>query len=912
VGSRVGAPATLPSRLTRLGAGLLVTLVVFAAAALRLQARDATGLVHVRLAAAPGAGDAPATVTLTSAEIPGRVWTVRLDAGGEATIPGLAPATYHVTVTLTGQADATTNVRVDAQAVVYLEAVLRPSSQGGSQIQTWDEARLGEGIDFTARQLRDLPAADVWGLIETADPFVIMDRISGGGLDLGRSPRAGTRGASWTTTSLAFGEVEIRSPDEAGRLAMLPETDAAEGVSVTHGLAPVEVASPGVSVTLVPRRPGPVPQAEMDAAATAGVMVAHNATAAAPSIGRLDSLARAGLALGGPIGRRAGGTLSGSFTRLSQEDRGVALAPTSRVASVFGHAVVTPGPADEIRILASSQRASRPYDARVQFRTPGAAENDTFWQSQATWDRFTAAGWHALVSIGYQRALVSPQVVDATGGAVDRVFDGVMPSPPARVATGQWQVRAEVQPRDVTAAHGSHAVRFGLEIDRVTSTADVLALPVVAELVDGLPARVWINQAPASPASRRTISEVSVYAADRVTFRSNVTLDAGLRANVSTGRASGATTGISWRTFSPRVSVRWRPRGITVFGGYARYHPRLPLDDLVWGDPGAPWAELHRWTDANGNGLADPGETGELVALAGSGAPVGSIDPALGAPATDEVVVGLERQLGRFMSVRGTLIGRRERGIVGLVNTGVPASSYTVTLVPDQGEDYLSPSDDRPLAIYDRLPESFGQDQFVLTNPAGAQASYQGAEVTWTLTTARWDVRAGATAYRARGTGGNPGFRVTENDQGVVGQSFADPNATPYDNSRLFFDRAYVLKWTTSYLAPHDWHVAVAARYQDGQPFARLVVAPDLAQGPEIVQAYWSGRTRFTFTLTVDARVEKGFFVAGHRAAVTLDIFNLPNVRKQVEEDPVTGATFRDTTAVQPPRTLRLGFRIQF
>jgi len=104
----------------------------------------------------------------------------------------------------------------------------------------------------------------------------------------------------------------------------------------------------------------------------------------------------------------------------------------------------------------------------------------------------------------------------------------------------------------------------------------------------------------------------------------------------------------------------------------------------------------------------------------------------------------------------------------------------------------------------------------------------------------------------------------------------------------------------------------VTTRYQDGQPFSRLVIAPGLAQGPEVIQAYRSGRTRFTFTFTLDARIEKGVTIAGHRAAIRLDVFNLSNAHLEVEENAVTGASFRATTAVQPPRTLRLGFDIRF
>ena len=102
------------------------------------------------------------------------------------------------------------------------------------------------------------------------------------------------------------------------------------------------------------------------------------------------------------------------------------------------------------------------------------------------------------------------------------------------------------------------------------------------------------------------------------------------------------------------------------------------------------------------------------------------------------------------------------------------------------------------------------------------------------------------------------------------------------------------------------------ARYQDGQPFSRLAIVPDLSQGPEAINGYRLGRTRFTFTLSLDAHVEKTFSVAGARVAGIVDVFNLLNTRNEFEEDVTTGPTFRKPTAIQPPRAARLGFRITF
>jgi hypothetical protein len=79
-----------------------------------------------------------------------------------------------------------------------------------------------------------------------------------------------------------------------------------------------------------------------------------------------------------------------------------------------------------------------------------------------------------------------------------------------------------------------------------------------------------------------------------------------------------------------------------------------------------------------------------------------------------------------------------------------------------------------------------------------------------------------------------------------------------------------------------------------------------------MVHAYRMGRTRFTYTGTIDARVEKRFTIGGRRAGVRFDAFNLTNLGNEVEEDVVSGPAFRRSTAVQPPLTLRLGFHLAF
>ena len=167
------------------------------------------------------------------------------------------------------------------------------------------------------------------------------------------------------------------------------------------------------------------------------------------------------------------------------------------------------------------------------------------------------------------------------------------------------------------------------------------------------------------------------------------------------------------------------------------------------------------------------------------------------------------------------------------------------------------------------------------------------------------------TAHKSEGIGGNRGFRPDENDQGVLGEVFSEPNAETFARGRLFFERGYVIKWSAMYQLPYGLRGGTVARYQDGQHFTRVVIARDVTQGVDFIPALPRGP--HPLHLRVHARHAAREADPGRRAgraALVLDVFNLLNTNNEVEEDEVTGPAFRDPTAVQPPRSVRLGFRL--
>jgi hypothetical protein len=417
---------------------------------------------------------------------------------------------------------------------------------------------------------------------------------------------------------------------------------------------------------------------------------------------------------------------------------------------------------------------------------------------------------------------------------------------------------------------------------------------------------------------RWTSSDVGAYVVDRIELPRRISLEVAGRLDATNGAARGGRGRISWRTVTPRAYGRWAidSRGrFSLFGGGARYAHRLPLDYLAFGDPGAPAGRVYRWNDTNGDGAFGDAERGTFIGLVGgccSAEHRSGIDPDLRRPYTTEWVAGGEARLAGW-SLRVTGIRRTEEDLIGSINTGVQASDYTLGYVVDAGERFAESEDDRFLPVYSRLPSSFGQDSYLLTNPAGHRSRHGGVEVTIErMMASGWRTRFDGTAFGASGLGGNRGFGALEADTGAVGELFENPNARTYAWGHSFFDREYVMKWWNGYVAPRQFLFSTVARYQDGQPFSRLVIAPDLTQGPEAIPAYRRGRTRFTYTLTLDAHVQKSLRVGGSTLTAIVEVFNLLNNSKEVEESVVTGALFRTTTAVQPPRAIRIAARVGF
>ena len=728
---------------------------------------------------------------------------------------------------------------------------------------------------YTGEMLRDLPAGgNVFALIESAQPEITTDRFNSGGLNAGSSDKVSAFLASWTQTQYRIGDAMISSPVD-GTPMVFPELAWWEAVGVSTALMPVETTATGLAIGLDPLAAPPQWKTSIEIEGSGGALTQRSRADRAPAIAASDDWMRtAVLTAGHAMNRRLALTVGAARTSGAIIERGVHRG-RERTQSLFANASLAISPERSVRGLISIGAAS--IHAQASLR------------ANERWRIFGA----------YTSRSVDSDQPPSGRISVDRLIDGPIP---LLIDRGGNESRLAFGARGMRASQ-RHTVSYGVDLDRTVFAAAPPFSGEIAESIDGAAARVWRYSSAGRPSQRRAIL-FNAFIHDHMSISPSVVADGSLRIDTARGSAAGASDGIQWSSLLPAAYVRWKlgtPLQLELMTGVGRTADQLMLGLLAIGDPAAPSADVFRATD-------DPSRAGPLIARVNAG----TIDGELKRPITDQFALGLESRPLTSLRLRVIGVARRQSPQLHVVNEGVPASSYSTFTIPDANADLVGRADDQQLIVYNRTPESFGLDRYALTNPDVDAATMGAVIVEGEVTKKRVLFRIGGTASASVGSGGNRGYTAIENDQSMLGELFTDPNASTYGRGRLFNDRAYTIKSMAIVDLPFATKAGVIARFQDGQPFSRLAIVPDLNQGTEAIQTFPRGRSRFSYRATLDVRLQKRLAVGSTHLDLIADAYNLLNASSEVEEYVVTGPRFREITAVQPPRSFHLGARMTF
>ena len=455
----------------------------------------------------------------------------------------------------------------------------------------------------------------------------------------------------------------------------------------------------------------------------------------------------------------------------------------------------------------------------------------------------------------------------------------------------------------------------------------------IVTTADGQPDTVTLLHSPRTTFA--DVTHLTFSAGDEIRAGRNVSLDLGLSFAAWNGTlpAQGPPTDgrefqfaaqpnlIAWRNVAPRAAIAWQPRGATplvIRAGYSRFFYPLAGHYLDFANPNGLSGDQYRWIDANQNGQFFYDEATTLLRRFGGA--VSEIDPNLKPPHADEFFATVEWKFAGGFFARARVFRRTDRDRIAALNTGVPFSAFQPRAVIDPGPDgRAGTADDRALTVFEQNPATFGQDRFVLTNPAGLRMDQRGVVAEGGFN--KRGLSAQASLYVGKSWGPtNPGNDIWENDSGVVGSLYADPNTLVNASGSPAMDRRFAGKAWISFPTPRLFgklEVMNTAVFMGGYPYARRLLVMGLAQGPFMVDATPRGASRTSPVYDWNLKVSRSFEMHILRKGtlrVSAELFNVLNLGASQRVADLTGPQFLQNVPleIQPPRFARGGITWEF
>jgi hypothetical protein len=829
------------------------------------------------------------------------------------------------------------------------------------------------GIWTDATSGRVYPEAfSLQGLLLSREPSSVTEPLDFTGLSDNRLAVESQRGFSWTDTQYKFQGMDATDSYQPGLPAVLPDVQALDEVVVRSAFAQTASSSYGTEVGLFLAEPG---GSYSGAASWHGALSTSNTGAALSSTNlpapasrglvqqaeQFQWFTRDGLEIGGPLTRWADFYASGSGQWASQTEPLAAPGTDQRSRLLFGNARgrMRASDRDQFDALYSGSRidlSDGGVPAGLEALTgnrmapsfvlpggfPGQLETDHLDFLQVGWTHLlpAASGLGVIeVRYGYSVAHLDTNTVPSGQSRIELLGGTVSGAPPlANLAVRTRQgIEAAWQPAVLPALGARHQIVAGggwktsEPHNRFTTPSDMNLITA-----NGAPAFVMEFNTPLD--SRELVRSFSGYVADHVSLTPLLSLDLGLLADFSRGSLpaqsspAGAFTPartfaaqpdlIVWNNLSPRAGFAWQvphSHGLVLRGTYFRLYAPLAGSYLDFGNPNSLGGSAYQWIASNSNGPFQPSEQGSL--LLGFGGPYSLISPALRRPYSGEFDIGAAFPVARRSVASIHLFRRDDKDRIAAIDTGVPPQAFTPVSILDPGPDGIPGTfDDQRLTVYAQNPATLGQDRYLLTNPAGLQMLNTGLLAEAGTEWRRLKLHASFVAEKSYGPT-NPGDAVYENDPGVIGALFLDPNTAIHATGRSFVDRAYVGKIQASYRLPSSWggiDVASVADYMDGLVFARQLLVTGLPQGPFLVattvRGSPEGGNRAQYVINWNLRISRQFGLPVGRFAVSADVFNVTNAGQRLQEDDLSGPSFnlRLPVSIQPPRFVRIGFRYEF
>lgn len=468
---------------------------------------------------------------------------------------------------------------------------------------------------------------------------------------------------------------------------------------------------------------------------------------------------------------------------------------------------------------------------------------------------------------------------------------------------------------------GSHDVKGGTQIGYNTSAVHTAFVQGALYLdLNGAPFQGVFR---GSGVTNGRVRSVGAFVQDTWTVDDRLTLNLGVRTDHIRGdipavalrdarvehetgvTAPGVADLIAFNHVSPRLGLTYRldSSGKTVAkGGFGRYYGKLTTGMFSALSPGSAITERRSVNRA----------TGQYDTLVSRTDPTANfaVDPDLKNQYTDQIFVGLERQIMPDLGVDLAFMRKKEHDFIRMRNVrGVYEARPLV-------DTFRGVTQTLPVL---HLTSSPSQNLFQVTNREDLDQDYTSVVAqAYKRFSAGWQAQGSYVWSRSRAHGTGVLSPQSQDFGGLGAEGFgADPNDLTNAFGRAATDSTHNVRVTGSYAAPLDVFLSLRYSYESGRPYGRLITVPGLPQEPRTIIAEPRGAYILPALNGFDVNLEKTFQLGGtRRLRLVLDIYNLFNSNTVVtlrNNSTETGdAGFGQSLSVVDPRSAQLGIRFQF
>lgn len=299
---------------------------------------------------------------------------------------------------------------------------------------------------------------------------------------------------------------------------------------------------------------------------------------------------------------------------------------------------------------------------------------------------------------------------------------------------------------------------------------------------------------------------------------------------------------------------------------------------------------------------------------------VGHPDYPVIAPTSDELTVGLERELFEDWSIGARYIKKWDKNLIHAVN----AASLDFTALMERGEliwrDFeivttTDPYNNQTVTFYNNLNPGRAPEQYIV-NPPNAKRDYDGLELTLNKRYSHgWSINTSYVYSNSRG------LIDTDRSGEALGTSslYNNPNAHINGDGRFPLERRHQIKVTGLVKGPLGINLGGYFRFLSGNRWTRTISAEylglSLGQTTQTINAEKRGSSGYPNFVQLDLKLEKAFRFGGVEVKVFADMFNVFNsntITAEYLNSSNPSRVFGEDTDIQAPRVVRLGASIEF